>query len=81
MASRYGWQVDPGTVAELSDVLTGLGVVISNYTPADAPIVVLTPCYMPFIPLLQPAQNVVTAKSISSVSTNPVWTVDLASIK
>lgn len=49
MASRYGWQVDPGTVAELSDVLTGLGVVISNYTPADAPIVVLTPCYMPFM--------------------------------
>lgn len=35
----------------------------------------------PFIPLLQPAQNVVTAKSVSSVSTNPVWTVDLASIK
>ena len=35
----------------------------------------------PFIPVLQPAQNVVTAKSISSVSTNPVWTVDLALIK
>lgn len=35
----------------------------------------------PFIPLLQPAQNVVTAKSISSVSTNAVWTVDLARIK
>lgn len=35
----------------------------------------------PFIPVLQPAQNVVTAKSISSVSTNPVWTVDLARIK
>ena len=35
----------------------------------------------PFIPLLQPAQNVVTARSVSSVSTNPVWTVDLALIK
>lgn len=35
----------------------------------------------PFIPVLQPAQNVVTAKSISSVSSNPVWTVDLALIK
>ncbi len=35
----------------------------------------------PFIPLLQPAQNVVTATSISAVSLNPVWTVDLAGIK
>jgi peptide/nickel transport system substrate-binding protein len=35
----------------------------------------------PFVPLLQPAQNVVTAKSITSVSLNPVWTIDLAGIK
>jgi len=49
MAERYGWQVDPKSIAELSDVLTGMGVVISNYTAPDAPIVVLTPCYMPFM--------------------------------
>lgn len=35
----------------------------------------------PFVPLLQPAQNVVTAPSITSLVTNPVWTVDLALIK
>ena len=35
----------------------------------------------PFIPLLQPAQNVVTSPSITSVSLNPVWTIDLAGIK
>ena len=35
----------------------------------------------PFVPLLQPAQNVVTAPSVTSVTTNPVWTVDLALIK
>lgn len=35
----------------------------------------------PFIPLLQPAKNVATAKSISSIQENPVWTIDLASIK
>lgn len=45
---RYGWDVDPGMVVELSDVLTGLGVMISAYTPSSAPVVVLTPCYMPF---------------------------------
>ena len=35
----------------------------------------------PFIPLLQPAQNVVTAKTVSSVSLNPLWTIDFASTK
>ncbi|QIM17853.1 ABC transporter substrate-binding protein [Leucobacter coleopterorum] len=35
----------------------------------------------PFVPLLQPAQNVVTSPQIKSVVTNPVWTVDLALIK
>lgn len=35
----------------------------------------------PFIPLVQPAQNVAMAKSIQEVPTNPVWTVTLAEIK
>jgi peptide/nickel transport system substrate-binding protein len=35
----------------------------------------------PFIPLLQPAQNVVTSPSITGVSLNPVWTIDLAGIE
>jgi peptide/nickel transport system substrate-binding protein len=35
----------------------------------------------PFVPMLQPAQNVVTSPQIESVVTNPVWTVDLALIK
>jgi peptide/nickel transport system substrate-binding protein len=35
----------------------------------------------PFVPLVQPGQYVVTANTITSVPLNPVWTVDLASIK
>jgi len=35
----------------------------------------------PFIPLLQPAQYIVTAPSIATVQPNAVWTVDLAAIK
>ncbi|MDO5753803.1 ABC transporter substrate-binding protein [Arthrobacter sp.] len=35
----------------------------------------------PFIPLLQPAKNVATASTVSEVSLNPVWTIDLAGIK
>ncbi len=34
----------------------------------------------PFIPLLQPAQSVVSSKSIKNVVTNPVWNIDLALI-
>jgi peptide/nickel transport system substrate-binding protein len=35
----------------------------------------------PFIPVLQPAQNVATAKSVTSVALNPVWTIDLGATK
>jgi ABC-type dipeptide transport system, periplasmic component len=35
----------------------------------------------PFLPVVQPGQYVVTAKSIASIQLNPVWTVDLADIK
>lgn len=35
----------------------------------------------PFIPLVQPAQNVAMAKSVQEVPTNPVWTVTIAEIK
>lgn len=34
----------------------------------------------PFIPLLQPAQSVVTSPHIKDVVTNPIWTIDLALI-
>lgn len=49
LGSRYGWSVEPGNVALLSDVLHGLGLVIDNYLASDADLVVLTPCYMPFV--------------------------------
>ncbi|MEJ3405326.1 ABC transporter substrate-binding protein [Rathayibacter sp. YIM 133350] len=35
----------------------------------------------PFVPVLQPGQFVVTAKSVKTLDLNPVWTVDLAAIK
>ncbi|HEY5222453.1 MAG TPA: ABC transporter substrate-binding protein [Microbacteriaceae bacterium] len=35
----------------------------------------------PFLPIVQPGQYVVTAKSITHLELNPVWTVDLAEIK
>ncbi len=34
----------------------------------------------PFVPLIQPATNIVTAKSVTNAVYNPVWTVDLAAL-
>jgi peptide/nickel transport system substrate-binding protein len=34
----------------------------------------------PFIPLVQPATNVVTAKSVTGAAYNPIWTLDLGSV-
>lgn len=48
---RYGWEVDPDSVVVLSDVLHALGLVLDGYLAPDAPVVLLTPCYMPFMTL------------------------------
>lgn len=34
----------------------------------------------PFIPLIQPSQNIVTASSVTGLEYHPVWTVDIASL-
>ncbi|MCT9930223.1 ABC transporter substrate-binding protein [Planotetraspora sp. A-T 1434] len=34
----------------------------------------------PFIPLIQPSQNIVTAASVTGLTYNPVWTVDVADL-
>ncbi len=46
---RYGWTPDPDAIAAISDVLHGLGLVLDSFVDADAPVVLLTPCYMPFL--------------------------------
>lgn len=35
----------------------------------------------PFVPLIQPSQNIVTAKSVTGLEFHPVWTVDVADLK
>jgi peptide/nickel transport system substrate-binding protein len=34
----------------------------------------------PFIPLIQPSQNIVTAASVTGLKYHPVWTVDVAAL-
>ena len=47
-ADRLGWDVDPGRVCPIPDVMTGLAEVVEAITPPGAGIVVNPPVYPPF---------------------------------
>lgn len=49
---RYGWEIDPGGVVTLPDVLKGVELALDTFTPAGSPVVVPTPAYMPFFDVL-----------------------------
>ncbi|HXZ69982.1 MAG TPA: aminotransferase class I/II-fold pyridoxal phosphate-dependent enzyme, partial [Streptosporangiaceae bacterium] len=47
-ADRLGWDVDPGRVYPIPDVMTGLAEVVEAITPPGSGIVVNSPVYPPF---------------------------------
>jgi cysteine-S-conjugate beta-lyase len=47
-ADRLGWDVDPGRVCPIPDVMTGLAEVVEAITPPGSGIVVNPPVYPPF---------------------------------
>ena len=46
---RYGWDVDPGRVRPLPDVVTGLAAAITLFSRPGSPVILPTPAYMPFL--------------------------------
>ena len=46
---RYGWEVDPGRVRPLPDVITGLAAAITVFSRPGSPVILPTPAYMPFL--------------------------------
>ena len=52
-AERYGWRPDPARIQPLPDVLTGLELALRHLLPAGTKVVLPTPNYMPFLPLLR----------------------------
>jgi cystathionine beta-lyase len=46
---RYGWDVPPGQVRPLGDVVAGLEAAIQHYCEPGAPVILPTPAYMPFL--------------------------------
>ena len=52
-AQRHGWQVDPARVQVVGDVLGGLEIMLQHFLPPATTVVLPTPAYMPFRPLLE----------------------------
>lgn len=51
--SRYGWSPGPERIHPVPDVLTGLELALRHLLPAATRVVLPTPNYMPFLPLLR----------------------------
>lgn len=46
---RYGWEVPADRIHPLPDVIKGLELAITRFSRPDAPIILPTPAYMPFL--------------------------------
>ena len=52
-SARHGWSVAPERIHAVGDVLGGLELVLAHFVPRNAPVVLPTPAYMPFRPLIE----------------------------
>jgi cystathionine beta-lyase len=48
-ADRYDWHVSSSQIHPIPDVIEGLRVAITHFSAPDAPVIVPTPAYMPFL--------------------------------
>ncbi|KGM13623.1 MalY/PatB family protein [Cellulomonas bogoriensis] len=72
---QYGWDVDPGRVHPVADVLEALRVTLELWSEPGSPIVLPTPAYMPF--LTAPAT---WGHPVVQVPMSPDGTLDLDAI-
>ena len=52
-SARYGWTVAPERIHAVGDVLGALEAVLAHFVADKAPVVLPTPAYMPFRPLIE----------------------------
>ena len=77
-ADRYGWQIPVEHIEPASDVLAAFLGVLTHLTPADTPIVLPTPAYMPFFDVAR-----VTGRRLIEVPmlrSETGWSLDLDAI-
>jgi cystathionine beta-lyase len=77
-SKEFGWSVDPARVHQIPDVLTGLAAVLSHFVPEGAPVIVPTPCYMPFVTV--PPENGHPVIEVPMIQSESGWTNDLDAI-
>jgi cystathionine beta-lyase len=46
---RYGWDIDPGLVHHVPDVIRALEIAITHFSRPGSPVILPTPAYMPFL--------------------------------
>lgn len=54
---EYGWNVDPVCIRAVPDVLYAFELTLRHFLPAGSPVVLPSPHYMPFAPLLRMTGN------------------------
>lgn len=77
-AERYGWQFPTDHVELASDVIASFLGILTHLTPADTPIVLPTPAYMPFFDVAK-----VTGRELIEVPmirSETDWSMDLEAI-
>lgn len=79
-AGRLDFAIDPGRCEVIPDVLTGIQVGIGVFTPADSPVIVTTPAYMPFLDLPGVCGRKRVDVPLVWSDTNGRWELDLDGI-
>src|ERR1700728_3046044 len=73
---RYGWDVDPGRVRPLPDVITGLAAAIRVFSRPGSPVIVPTPAYMPFLTLPASLDREIVQVPMAADDGRPVLDLD-----
>lgn len=79
MRQRFGWEVAPARIQHLPDVIHGLEVAITLFTPAGTPVIVPTPAYMPFL-TVPPRHGRAVIEVPNLEDDRGRWALDLAAI-
>ena len=75
LQAQCGWTLDPERVHAVGDVLGGLEVVLRHFVAPGTPVVLPTPAYMPFRPLLALYGHPVI--EVPHLRTGAGWRMDL----
>ncbi len=65
-ADRWGWSVDPESVLEVADVLTGLTEVLRMITEPGDPVIITPPVWKPFEMIIEHAGRAIVPAQLSA---------------